>query len=203
MPQTREHILLSRQVGVPYIVVFLNKADMVDDAELLELVEMEVRELLSSYDFPGDDTPIITGSALKALEGDRTTTRLACPADRASWSRRWTATSPSRSVHRQAVPDADRGRVLDLRSRHRGDRSYRARHRQGGRRSRDRRYPRHHQDHLYGRGDVPQAARRRSAGDNVGVLLRGTKRDDVERGQVLCKPGSIKPHTKFEAKCTC
>jgi elongation factor Tu len=96
MPQTREHILLSRQVGVPYIVVFLNKADMVDDEELLELVEMEVRELLDEYDFPGDDTPIITGSALMALEGEMTTAW--APRGCASWSRRWTSTFRSRSV---------------------------------------------------------------------------------------------------------
>jgi translation elongation factor EF-1alpha len=129
MPQTREHILLSRQVGVPYIVVYLNKADMVDDEELLELVEMEVRELLDSYEFPGDDTPIITGSALKALEGDESEigTRPST-----SWWRRWTATFRARARGRRRLPDADRGRLLDLRSRHRGDRSCGARRDQGG-----------------------------------------------------------------------
>ena len=130
MPQTREHILLARQVGVPYIVVYLNKADMVDDEELLELVEMEVRDLLSTYEFPGDDTPIITGSALKALEGD--TARSARSRWR-SWSRRWTAyiPEPERAVD-GAVPDAGRGRVLDLGPRHGGDGAHRARRDQRG-----------------------------------------------------------------------
>jgi len=136
MPQTREHILLSRQVGVPYIVVFLNKADMVDDAELLELVEMEVRELLSKYEFPGDDTPIISGSARLALEGDQS--EIGVPAI-------------------LKLVDA-----LDTRiptpPRHRGDRSYRARHHQGGRRNRNRRYPSDPEDHGHGCGNVPQAA---------------------------------------------
>jgi elongation factor Tu len=114
MPQTREHILLARQVGVPYIVVFLNKADMVDDRELLELVEVEVRDLLSEYDFPGDDIPFITGSALKALEGDEE------PRRRSSSSPRlWTPTSGARARPRQALPDAGRGRLLDHRPRHR------------------------------------------------------------------------------------
>jgi elongation factor Tu len=201
MPQTREHILLSRQVGVPYIVVFLNKATWCDDEELLELVEMEIRELLDQYEFPGDDTPIITGSALKALEGDeseigtRSIDKLVEALDSTFRSRsaRWTA----------AVPDADRGRVLDLGSRHGGDGSCRARHRQGRRRDRDRRHQGHDEDDLHGRGDVPQAAGRGSAGDNVGVLLRGTKRDEVERGRCWRSRAAITPHTKFEARCTC
>jgi len=128
MPQTREHILLSRQVGVPYIVVFLNKADMVDDAELLELVEMEVRELLSKYDFPGDDTPIIKGSALKALEGDQSDRRAG---HRGPGGRAGQLHPRAGACDRQAVPDAGGRRVLDLGPRHRGDRSYRARHHQG------------------------------------------------------------------------
>ena len=200
MPQTREHILLSRQVGVPYIVVFLNKADMVDDAELLELVEMEVRELLTKYDFPGDDTPIITRFG-------------------ASW--RWKATSREIGVpsilklvealdtfipqperdDRQAVPDAGGRRVLDLGPRHGGDRSYRARHHQGRRRNRDRRHPRRRRRRsVTGVEMFRKLLDQGQAGDNAGLLLRGTKRDDVERGQVLCKPGSITPHTEFEAE---
>ena len=121
MPQTREHILLARQVGVPYIVVFLNKADMVDDAELLELVEMEVRELLSKYEFPGDDTPIVHGSALKALEGDQSD--IGVPSIIKLVEALDTLDPAARACDRQAVPDAGRGRVLDLRSRHGGDRA--------------------------------------------------------------------------------
>src|ERR687885_255784 len=122
MPQTREHILLARQVGVPYIVVYLNKADMVDDEELLELVEMEVRELLSEYDFPGEDVPVVVGSALRALEGDE--------------------------------GEMGEGSIVEL----------------------------------------------MQAGDNIGALLRGVRRDDIERGQVLAQPGSITPHTRFKAE---
>jgi elongation factor Tu len=131
MPQTREHILLSRQVGVPYIVVFLNKADMVDDAELLELVEMEVRELLSKYEFPGDDTPIITGSALMALEG-KDDNGLGTSAVRKLVETLDSVHSGAAACDRPAVPDADRGRVLDFGSRHGGDGSGRARDREGG-----------------------------------------------------------------------
>jgi elongation factor Tu len=137
MPQTREHILLSRQVGVPYIVVFLNKADMVDDAELLELVEMEVRELLSKYDFPGDDTPIIKGSARWRWKATRRHRRAAI----LKLVDALDSYIPSRACDRQAVPDAGGRRVLDLGSWHRGDRSYRARHHQGWRRNRNRRHP--------------------------------------------------------------
>ena len=139
MPQTREHILLARQVGVPALVVFLNKVDMVDDPELLELVEMEVRELLSSYQFPGDDIPIIKGSALCALEdrnpeiGEQSILELMEAVDAY-------IPQPERA-DRPAVPDADRGRVLDLRPRHGGDRPRRARHGQGRRGGRDRRHP--------------------------------------------------------------
>ena len=137
MPQTREHILLARQVGVPYIVVYLNKADMVDDAELLELVEMEVRELLSKYEFPGDDTPIVTGSALKALEGD--TSEIGVPVGGEAGGGDGPLHPGAGARDRQAVPDAGGGRVLDLGPRHGGDGSHRARHREGERRSRDRR----------------------------------------------------------------
>ncbi|EIL96123.1 MULTISPECIES: elongation factor Tu [Rhodanobacter] len=198
MPQTREHILLSRQVGVPYIVVFLNKADMVDDAELLELVEMEVRELLSKYDFPGDDTPIIHGSALKALEGDQS--EIGVPAiiklvdaldsyipepvraldrpflmpveDVFSISGRGTVVTGR--VERGIIKVGEEIEVVGIRPTQKttvtGVEMFRKLLDQG------------------------------QAGDNVGLLLRGLKRDDVERGQVLAKPGTITPHTDFEAE---
>jgi elongation factor Tu len=198
MPQTREHILLARQVGVPYIVVFLNKCDMVDDEELLELVEMEVRELLSKYDFPGDDIPIIKGSALKALQGDQgdlgepSIFRLADALDsyiplpkRAldgaflmpvedvfSISGRGTVVTGR--IERGIVKVGEELEIVGikptLKTTCTGVEMFRKLLDQG------------------------------QAGDNVGVLLRGTKREEVERGQVLCKPGSIKPHTKFTAE---
>ena len=198
MPQTREHILLARQVGVPQILVYLNKADMVDDEELLELVEMEVRELLSDYDFPGDDTPIITGSALKALEGDdsdigvpsiiklveamddyipqpvRDTDKpfLMPIEDVFSISGRGTVVTGR--VERGIVKVGDELEIVGIHDTKKttctGVEMFRK---------------------LLDQGE---------AGDNVGVLLRGTKRDDVERGQVLAKPGTITPHTKFEAE---
>ncbi|MGD8207684.1 MAG: elongation factor Tu [Thiohalocapsa sp.] len=198
MPQTREHILLARQVGVPYIVVYLNKADMVDDAELLELVEMEVRDLLNQYEFPGDDTPIVTGSALKALEGD--SSDIGVPSieklvaaldeyipeperavdgdflmpveDVFSISGRGTVVTGR--VERGIVKVGDEVEIIGLKDTTKttvtGVEMFRKLLDQG------------------------------QAGDNVGVLLRGTKRDEVERGQVLAKPGSITPHTKFEAE---
>jgi elongation factor Tu len=198
MPQTREHILLARQVGVPYIVVYMNKADMVDDAELLELVEMEVRELLSKYDFPGDDTPIIIGSALKALQGDASEIgepsifRLAEALDtyipqpeRAldgaflmpvedvfSISGRGTVVTGR--IERGIVKVGEEIEIVGLKPTLKttctGVEMFRKLLDQG------------------------------QAGDNVGVLLRGTKREEVERGQVLSKPGSITPHTKFTAE---
>ena len=198
MPQTREHILLARQVGVPYIVVFMNKADMVDDKELLELVEMEVRELLSKYNFPGDDTPIVIGSALKALEGDQSEIgepaiwRLAEALDtyipepkRAidgaflmpvedvfSISGRGTVVTGR--VERGVVKVGEELEIVGLKPTLKtvctGVEMFRKLLDQG------------------------------QAGDNVGVLLRGTKREEVERGQVLAKPGSITPHTKFSAE---
>ncbi|MDH4286740.1 MAG: elongation factor Tu, partial [Gallionella sp.] len=198
MPQTREHILLARQVGVPYIVVFLNKCDMVDDEELLELVEMEVRELLSKYEFPGDDIPIIKGSALKALQGDQSDLgepaifRLADALDsyipqpkRAldgaflmpvedvfSISGRGTVVTGR--IERGIVKVGEELEIVGikptLKTTCTGVEMFRKLLDQG------------------------------QAGDNVGVLLRGTKREEVERGQVLCKPGSIKPHTKFTAE---
>jgi len=198
MPQTREHILLARQVGVPYIVVFMNKCDMVDDAELLELVEMEVRELLSKYDFPGDDIPIVKGSALKALEGDKSDLgegaifKLADALDsyiptpeRAidgaflmpiedvfSISGRGTVVTGR--IERGVVKVGEEIEIIGIRPTTKtictGVEMFRKLLDQG------------------------------QAGDNVGVLLRGTKREDVERGQVLAKPGSIMPHTHFTAE---
>ena len=198
MPQTREHILLSRQVGVPYIVVYLNKADQVDDADLLELVEMEVRELLDSYDFPGDETPIVTGSALKALEGDAgemgvpSIEKLVSEMDRYfpvperpvsqpfllpiedvfSISGRGTVVTGR--VERGVVKVGEEIEIVGLKATQKttctGVEMFRK---------------------LLDEGQ---------AGDNVGVLLRGTKREEVERGQVLCVPGSITPHTHFEAE---
>jgi elongation factor Tu len=198
MPQTREHILLARQVGVPHIVVYLNKADMVDDAELLELVELEVRDLLSMYEFPGDDTPIITGSALKAFDGD--TSDIGVPSvvklveamdsfipqperaidgaflmpieDVFSISGRGTVVTGR--IERGIVKVGDEVAIVGIRDTTKttvtGVEMFRKLLDQG------------------------------QAGDNVGVLLRGTKRDDVERGQVLAKLNSITPHTKFQAE---
>jgi elongation factor Tu len=198
MPQTREHILLARQVGVPYIVVYLNKADMVDDAELLELVELEVRDLLSTYEFPGDDTPIIVGSALKAFDGDQS--ELGEPSivklvdamdsyipqperaidgaflmpieDVFSISGRGTVVTGR--IERGIVKVGDEVAIVGIRDTTKttvtGVEMFRKLLDQG------------------------------QAGDNVGVLLRGTKRDEVERGQVLAKPGSITPHTRFQAE---
>jgi elongation factor Tu len=195
MPQTREHILLARQVGVPYIIVFLNKCDMVDDAELLELVEMEVRELLSKYDFPGDDTPIIQGSAKLALEGDKgplgeeAIMKLADALDNY-------IPTPDRAVDGAfLMPVEDvfsisgRGTVVT-------GRIERGIVKVG------------EEIEIVGIKDTVKTTctgvemfrkllDQGQAGDNVGILLRGTKREDVERGQVLCKPGSIKPHTHF------
>ena len=198
MPQTREHILLARQVGVPSIVVFMNKCDMVDDEELLELVEMEIRELLSKYDFPGDDVPIVKGSALKALEGDQSEigepaivklaealdTYIPTPEraidgaflmpieDVFSISGRGTVVTGR--VERGVVKVGEEIEIVGIRATVKttctGVEMFRKLLDQG------------------------------QAGDNVGVLLRGTKREDVERGQVLAKPGSITPHTKFECE---
>ncbi|WP_434358146.1 elongation factor Tu [Parasalinivibrio latis] len=196
MPQTREHILLGRQVGIPYIIVFMNKCDMVDDEELLELVEMEVRELLSEYDFPGDDCPVIQGSALKALEGD------------AAWEEKIIELAdaldsyipePERAIDKPFIlPIEDvfsiqgRGTVVT------------GRVEQGIIRVGD-------EVEIVGVKDTTKTTctgvemfrkllDEGRAGENVGVLLRGTKRDEVERGQVLAKPGSITPHTTFESE---
>jgi elongation factor Tu len=198
MPQTREHILLARQVGVPYIIVYLNKADMVDDAELLELVEMEVRDLLSSYDFPGDDIPVITGSALKALEGDESD--IGVPS-----IKKLVATmdeyfpEPTRDIDQPfLLPIEDvfsisgRGTVVT-------GRVERGIVKVG------------EEIEIVGIKDTTTTTctgvemfrkllDEGRAGDNVGVLLRGTKREDVERGQVLAAPGTINPHTQFKAE---
>ncbi len=198
MPQTREHILLSRQVGVPYIMVYMNKADMVDDEELIELVEMEIRELLDAYDFPGDDTPIIVGSALKALEGDQSEIGVPSILKLVEEMDAYIPT-PERAVDGDfLMPVEDvfsisgRGTVVTGRIErgvvHVGD-----------------------EIEIVGIKDTAKTVctgvemfrkllDEGQAGDNVGVLLRGTKREEVERGQVLCKPGSIKPHTKFECE---
>ena len=198
MPQTREHILLARQVGVPYIIVFMNKCDMVDDAELLELVEMEVRELLSKYDFPGDDVPIIKGSALKALEGDKGELGEAAIMALADALDSYIPT-PERAIDGTfLMPIEDvftitgRGTVVTGKVEqgkvHTGD-----------------------EIEIVGLRDTQKTTctgvemfrkllDEGQAGDNIGALLRGTKKEDVERGQVLCAPGSITPHTNFEGQ---
>jgi elongation factor Tu len=196
MPQTREHILLARQVGVPYIVVFLNKADMVDDPELLELVEVEIRDLLSEYEFPGDDIPFVVGSALKALEGD------------AEYEAKILELAEALDTYiPEPVRDLDKPFLMPVEDvfsiTGRGTVAT-GRIEQG----------------IIKTGDTVEIVGIRTttstvvtgvemfkkildqgqAGDNVGCLLRGTKRDEIERGQVLCKPGSITPHTKFKAE---
>jgi len=198
MPQTREHILLSRQVGVPYIVVYMNKADMVDDEELLELVEMEIRELLDSYDFPGDDTPIITGSALKALEGDTS------PIGRDSVIKLVAAMDdyfplPERAVDQPfLMPVEDvfsisgRGTVVTGRI-ERGVVNVGEEIEIVGIRETQ-------TTTCTGVEMFRKLLDTGEAGDNVGLLLRGTKREDVERGQVCVKPGSVTPHSKFECE---
>ncbi|MGH8053215.1 MAG: elongation factor Tu [Stenotrophomonas sp.] len=198
MPQTREHILLSRQVGVPYIVVFLNKADMVDDAELLELVEMEVRELLSKYDFPGDDTPIISGSARMALEGDQSDIGVPAILKLVDALDTWIPT-PERDVDKPfLMPVEDvfsisgRGTVVTGRI-ERGVIKVGEEIEIVGIRPVQK-------TTVTGVEMFRKLLDQGQAGDNAGLLLRGTKRDDVERGQVLAKPGSIKPHTQFEAE---
>src|SRR5687767_525286 len=198
MPQTREHILLARQVGVPYIVVFLNKADMVDDAELLELVEMEIRELLSKYNFPGDDTPVIKGSALKALEGDQSEIGVPAILKLVEALDTWIP-EPQRDIDKAfLMPVEDvfsisgRGTVVTGRIERGiikvGDEIEIVGIRPTVKTT------------VTGVEMFRKLLDQGQAGDNAGLLLRGTKRDDVERGQVLCKPGSISPHTDFEAE---
>ena len=196
MPQTREHILLARQVGVPYIVVYMNKADMVDDEELLELVEMEVRELLDSYEFPGDDTPIVIGSALKALEGDakhiESIYKLVEALDSYIPEPERDTDKPFLMPIEDVFSISGRGTVVT-------GRVERGKVKVG------------EEIEIVGIKDTVKTTctgvemfrkllDEGVAGDNVGVLLRGTKRDEVERGQVLAKPGSITPHTHFEAE---
>src|SRR5687767_14801332 len=198
MPQTREHILLARQVGVPYIIVFMNKADMVDDKELLELVEMEVRELLSKYDFPGDDTPIVIGSALKAMEGDTSDMgegaimKLADALDAYIPEPKRALDGPFLMPVEDVFSISGRGTVVT-------GRAERGIIKVG------------EEIEIVGLKPTVKTVctgvemfrkllDQGQAGDNVGILLRGTKREDVERGQVLAKPGSITPHTKFTAE---
>ena len=195
MPQTREHILLARQVGVPYIIVFLNKCDMVDDEELLELVEMEVRELLSKYDFPGDDIPIVKGSALKALEGDQSPIGEPAIFELAAALDSYIPT-PERAIDKPfLLPIEDvfsisgRGTVVTGRV-ERGIVKVGEEIEIVGIRPTVK-------TTCTGVEMFRKLLDQGQAGDNVGVLLRGTKREDVERGQVLCKPGSITPHTHF------
>jgi elongation factor Tu len=199
MPQTKEHILLARQVGVPAMVVFLNKVDLVDDPELLDLVEMEIRELLSKYEFPGDDTPIVRGASLPALLA-KSADDPACKCIGDLMEAIDSFIPEPVRADGSAVPDAGGRRVLHRRSWHGGDRPYGARHLQGGRGNRDHRSPSDPEDDHHGRRDVPQAAGRRSRGRQHRRLLRGLKKEDVERGQVLAKPGSVTPHTKFKAE---
>jgi len=195
MPQTREHILLARQVGVPHIVVFLNKADMVDDAELIDLVEMEVRELLTEYDFPGDDTPVIVGSALKALEGDAEYTTKITELVQALDD---FVPEPVRDTDKPfLMPIEDiftiqgRGTVVTGRI-ERGEIKVNEEIEIVGIRETQKTV-------CTGVEMFRKLLDEGKAGENVGILLRGTERDEVERGQVLTKPGAITPHTKFEA----
>jgi elongation factor Tu len=198
MPQTREHILLARQVGVPRIVVYLNKADMVDDAELLELVEMEVRELLDTYQFPGDDTPVVIGSALKAVEGDES--EIGAPSiERLVAAMDEYIPIPERPVDMPfLLPIEDvfsisgRGTVVTGRV-ERGKVTVGEEVEIVGIRETQK-------TTCTGVEMFRKLLDEGQAGDNVGVLLRGTKREEVERGQVLCKPGSVNPHTHFEAE---
>ncbi|MCO3345196.1 elongation factor Tu, partial [Pseudomonas aeruginosa] len=199
MPQTREHILLSRQVGVPYIVVFLNKADMVDDAELLELVEMEVRDLLNTYDFPGDDTPIIIGSALMALEGKDDNGIGVSAVQKLVETLDSYIPEPVRAIDQPfLMPIEDvfsisgRGTVVTGRV-ERGIIKVQEEVEIVGIKATTK-------TTCTGVEMFRKLLDEGRAGENVGILLRGTKREDVERGQVLAKPGTIKPHTKFECE---
>ena len=198
MPQTREHILLARQVGVPYVVVYLNKADQVDDAELLELVEMEVRELLDAYEFPGDDTPIVTGSALKALEGDESDIGIPSILKLVAAMDDYIPV-PERPVNQPfLMPIEDvfsisgRGTVVTGRIERGIVKIGEEIEIVGIKETR--------KTTCTGVEMFRKLLDEGRAGDNVGVLLRGTKREEVERGQVLCHPGTITPHTRFEAE---
>jgi len=199
MPQTREHILLARQVGLKYIVVFLNKVDLVDDAELLDLIEMEVRELLNKYDFPGDDTPIIRGAAFPALQNPKDPKANACIAELMNhldtfvpepvrenekpflmsvedvFSIKGRGTVATGRIERGVIKVGEEVEIVGLR-------------------------PESRKTTVTGVEMFQKTLDQGQAGDNVGCLLRGVEKEDIERGQVLCKPGSIKPHTKFEAE---
>jgi elongation factor Tu len=198
MPQTREHILLARQVGVPYIVVFMNKVDMVDDAELLDLVELEVRELLSKYEFPGDDIPVIRGSALKALEGEDSDIGMGAIQKLMDALDAYIP-EPKRDVDRPFLMPVEDVFSISGRGTVATGRIERGRVKVG------------EEIEIVGMKDTAKTTvtgvemfrkllDEGQAGDNVGCLLRGVKREDIERGQVLAKPGSITPHTKFEAE---
>jgi elongation factor Tu len=200
MPQTREHILLARQVNVPYVVVFLNKVDMVDDDEIIELVEEEVKDLLNEYDFPGDDTPIIKGSALKALEGDEEAKKAIIELAAALDSY---IPEPERDLDKPFLMPVEDIMTITGRGTVATGRIEQGTVNVG--------------DEIEIVGIHPQVAKtvvtgvqmfhkdldRGQAGDNAGCLLRGTKREEIERGQVLCKPGSITPHTKFKSEVYC
>jgi elongation factor Tu len=200
MPQTREHILLARQVNVPYVVVFLNKTDMVDDPELLELVEVEVRDLLNEYEFPGDDVPVVQGSALKALEGDEEQKQKILeltaaldeyipqperPLDRPFlmpvedvFSITGRGTVATGRIEQGIIKTGEEVEIVGI-------------------------HPQTAKTVVTGVEMFRKILDEGQAGDNVGCLLRGTKREEIERGQVLCKPGSITPHTKFKAQVYC
>jgi elongation factor Tu len=200
MPQTREHILLARQVGVPYIVVFLNKVDMVDDDELLELVEVEVRDLLNEYDFPGDDVPFVTGSALKALEGDETYTskiiELAGHLDSYIPEPERPLDLPFLMPVEDVFSITGRGTVATGRIEQGIVKTGEEVEIVGITEQVDKTI-------VTGVEMFRKLLDEGQAGDNVGCLLRGTKREEIQRGQVLCKPGSITPHTKFKAEVYC
>ncbi len=197
MPQTREHILLARQVEVPYIVVFLNKADMVDDPELLELVEMEVRELLSSYEFPGDDIPIVTGSALKALEGDEEAAGKILELMEQVDSYIPEPTRDTEKPFLMPIEDVftitGRGTVVT-------GRIEQGKIESGNEVEIVGIHDKVEKTVVTGLEMFQKTLDYAQAGDNAGALLRGTKREEVERGQVLAKPGSITPHTQFKAE---
>ena len=199
MPQTREHILLARQVGVPYIVVFMNKVDMVDDEELLDLVELELRELLSKYEFPGDDIPIVRGSALQALEsGDPSASETACVFELIGAIDEYVPT-PQRAVDRPFLMPVEDVFTISGRGTVATGRVERGVVTVGddveivGMKET-------HKTVATGVEMFRKILDRGEAGDNIGVLLRGVKRDEIERGQVLAKPGSITPHTRFQAE---
>jgi elongation factor Tu len=200
MPQTREHILLARQVGVPYIVVFLNKADMVDDEELLMLVEEEVKELLTEYDFPGEDTPFVTGSALKALEGDEEQkekiVELAAALDSYIPEPQRDLDKPFLMPVEDVFSITGRGTVATGRIEQGIIKTGETVEIVGIKEQTD-------STVVTGVEMFRKILDEGQAGDNVGCLLRGTKREEIERGQVLCKPGSITPHTKFKAEVYC